>query len=80
MDQPDPPEITPPPGDEEAAAIIAAVATYLAEQHAPRSRPTSPPRPWAIAGRLASQGQAAPRLPGVRATWANVARIRRIDG
>jgi hypothetical protein len=77
MGQPDQQEITPQPSDEEAAAIVAAIAAYLAEQQVLQSHPTSPSRPWAIAGRLASQGQAAPRRPGVRTTWANVARIRR---
>jgi hypothetical protein len=80
MGQPGQPEITPLPSDEEAAAIIAAISAYLAEQPAPQPHPAPRTRPWAIAGWLASQGQAAPPLPGVRTNWANVARLTRISG
>jgi hypothetical protein len=80
MGQPGQPEITPPPSDEEAAAIIAAISAYLAEQPAPQPQPAPLTRPWAIAGWLASQGQATPPLLGVRTTWANVARLARISG
>lgn len=76
MTQPVQPAITPSPTDEEAAAIIAALSAYLGERRATLSAPVQPARPWAIAGRLASQGQPIPRRPGVRATWANVERIR----
>ena len=77
MARPDQSEITPTPTDEEAAAIIAALSAYLAEQRAAPSITAPPVRPWAIAGRLASQDQPVPRHPGTRTTWANVGRIRR---
>lgn len=80
MGQPDQPAIRPTPTDEETAAILAALAVYLAEQRIPHPAPVPIARPWAIAGRLASQGQTAARRPGVRVTWANVARIRRVGG
>ena len=78
MGQADQPAIMPTPTDEETAAILAALAVYLAEQRSPQLAETSPARPWAIAGRLASQGQPAKHLTGIRVTWANVARLARI--
>ena len=67
-------EVEPAPADDEAAAIVAALAAYLGEQ---RARGVAPPpvRRWALAGRLASQGQRLPRIPGVRPGWGNAARL-----
>ena len=67
-------EVEPAPTDDEAAAIVAALAAYLGEQRA-RGVAAPPFGRWALAGRLASQGQRFPRIPGVRPGWGNAARL-----
>ncbi len=67
--------IDPDPTTDEVVAIVAALAAYLAEQRAAQSPPAPPERRWAIAGRLASQGQGFARLPGIRTGWGNAGRV-----
>ena len=67
-------QVKPAPADDEAAAIVVALAAYLGEQRA-RGVATPPVSRWALAGRLASQGQRLPRIPGVRPGWGNAARL-----
>ena len=66
--------ITPTPDDDEAAAILAALATYLAAQRRPTAAPPRAVSRWALAGRLASQGIAARRIPGTAVGWKDVGR------
>jgi len=67
--------IQPAPTDDEAAAIVAAIMAHLAATRpvAPE-RSTPQPSAWALAGRLASQGQPTTRTRGVRPTWATIGR------
>ena len=67
-------QVEPAPADDEAAAIVAALAAYLGEQRAPGVEAAAASR-WALAGRLASQGQRFPRIPGVQPGWGNAARL-----
>ncbi len=67
-------EVEPAPTDDEAAAIVVALAAYLGEQRA-RGVATPPVGRWALAGRLASQGQGFARLPGIRTGWGNAGRV-----
>ncbi len=67
--------VDPAPTADEAAAIVAALAAYLAEQGAAQPTPAPPERRWALAGRLASQGQSFARLPGIRTGWGNAGRV-----
>ncbi len=73
-------QIDPAPTADEAAAIVTALSAYLAGQRASQPPPAPPERRWALAGRLASQGQSFARLPGIRTGWGNVARLARIVG
>lgn len=68
---------TPRPTDDEAAAIMVAIAHYLAGQRCDTPAPALPERRWALAGRLASQGQPLARPPGTALTWATAARLTR---
>ena len=77
MHEPEPIRVEPTPTNAEAAAIIAALSAYLAERRAAGEEPEPSVRPWALAGRLASQGQAFARLHGLRAGWGNAARLAR---
>ena len=67
-------QVEPAPTDDEAAAIVGALAAYLDEQRA-RGVDVLPVGRWALAGRLASQGQRFPRVPGVQPHWGNAARL-----
>jgi hypothetical protein len=69
--------IAPPPSDDEAAAIVVALSAYLAGRRAPRERTEPAVRPWAMAGRLASQGQPFARPHELRVGWGNAARLAR---
>ncbi len=80
MERPTGARVHPLPTDEEAAAIAAALAAYLAERRAAQPAPTPPERRWALAGRLASQGQDFARPRGGRVGWGNVSRVRRGGG
>ena len=77
MHEPTPIRVEPTPTDDEAAAIVAALSAYLAERRAAGEEPEPAVRPWALAGRLASQGQTFARLHGLRPGWGNAARLSR---
>ena len=68
--------ISPTPDDDEAAAISAALVAYLAEQRRAPAPPARTVSSWALAGRLASHGLPARRIPGARIGWANAGRKR----
>ena len=57
MDEQAQPTITPTPGDDEAAAILVTLHTHLAALRTNAPPPARQMPIWAIAGRLASQGQ-----------------------
>lgn len=80
MNRPDWARIDPLPTADEAAAIVAALAAYLAAERRAQPPPERVERHWALAGRLASQGQHFTRVPGLRTSWGNVARLARIVG
>ena len=74
MDEQARPTITPTPGDDEAAAILAALHAHLAAMRASEPTPTRQTPIWAIAGRLASQGQTLTYARGLRPGWTRTTR------
>ena len=80
MNEPRSARIDPPPAADEVAAIVAALSAYLAAERAATPSLTRVERRWALAGRLASQGQHVARVPGLRTSWGNVARLAMVVG
>lgn len=74
MDERARPRIKPTPGDDEAAAIIAALHAHLAARRASQPTPARQTPIWAIAGRLASQGQILTYARGPRPGWTRTTR------
>jgi len=66
--------IQPAPTDDEAAAIVAAIMAHRVATRPAAPERTPQPSAWALAGRLASQGQPTTRTRGVRPTWATIGR------
>jgi hypothetical protein len=69
MDRQARPTITPTPDDDEAAAILVALHAHLAAQRASVPPPARRTPIWALAGRLASQGQTLTYARGARPGW-----------
>jgi hypothetical protein len=69
MDEQAQPTITPMPGDDEAAAILVTLHAHLAALRTNAPPPARQTPIWAIAGRLASQGQTLTYARGARPGW-----------